>query len=112
MFISTAYAQTTGASAQSAGSTVMLVLQFVLLGLVLYLFVLRPQQKKMKEHRALIDAVKKGDTVTTGGGLIGKVTKVEDAVVEIEIATNVRVRAVKASLSDVTPAGGTKPAND
>jgi preprotein translocase subunit YajC len=56
--------------------------------------------------------VKKGDTVVTGGGLVGKVTKVEDAHVEVELAPQVRVRAVKGTLSDVVPLGGSKPAND
>jgi preprotein translocase subunit YajC len=72
---------------------------------------IRPQQQRAKQHRALIDALRKGDTVITGGGLVGKVTKVEAEEVEVELAPNVRVRARRASLSDVLPLGG-KPAND
>ena len=72
----------------------------------------RPQQQRAKQHRATIDAVKKGDTVITGGGLIGKATKVEETEVEIEIATGVKVKALKSTLSDIRPAGTAKPAND
>ncbi len=91
------------------------VMQFVPLILIFgifYLLLFRPQQQAAKAHRARIDAVKKGDSVVTGGGLIGKVVRVEEAQVEIEIAPNVKVKAVKATLSDVTPVGGAKPAND
>ena len=66
----------------------------------------------MKEHRAKVAGVKKGDGVVTGGGLIGKVTKVDDDTVEIEIANGVKVKAVKATLSDVNPLAPAKPAND
>jgi preprotein translocase subunit YajC len=66
----------------------------------------------MKEHRATVDAVKKGDTVITGGGVVGRVTKVDEAELEIEIAPNVRVKVIKATISDVRPAGSGKPAND
>ena len=111
MFASPAYAQAAGA-ASSGASTFLFFGQFLLLGLVFYFLLLRPQQKKAKEHRATIDAVKKGDQVVTGGGLLGRVTRVDDAEIEIEIAPNVRVRAVKATITDVRPAGGGKPAND
>lgn len=112
MFIPSAYAQSAGAAGSGTGGIIGLVIQFVLLGAVFWFLLIRPQQKRMKEHRALIDAVKKGDMVVTGGGLIGKVTKVDENEVEIEIAANVRVRVVKATLSDVRTAGGAKPAND
>src|SRR3546814_18227870 len=65
----------------------------------------------MKQHQAMIQAVKKNDTVVTGGGLVGKVTKVDEAEVEVEIAHGVRVKALKSTLSDVRPHGA-KPAND
>ncbi|WP_380871841.1 preprotein translocase subunit YajC [Sphingomonas sp. DBB INV C78] len=111
MFVSPAYAQAAG-GASSGGSAVMLIGQFVLLGAIFWFLILRPQQKKLKEHRAKIDAVKKGDTVVTGGGIIGKVTKVEDHEVEVEIASQVKIKVVKATLTDVQPLGGAKPAND
>ncbi len=73
---------------------------------------IRPQQKRMKELQGAINAVKKGDQVVTGGGLIGKVTKVDENEVELELAPNVKVRAIKATLTSVKSAGGAKPAND
>ena len=79
---------------------------------IFWFLLIRPQQRRMKQHQAKITAAKKGDTVVTGGGLVGKVTKVEEQHVEVEIAPNVRVRAVKTTLTDVTPLGGAKPAND
>lgn len=79
---------------------------------IFWFLLIRPQQRRMKAHQAKIGAVKKGDTVVTGGGLVGKVIKVEDQHVEVELGTNVRVRAVKSTLSEVTPIGGAKPAND
>ena len=111
MFASPAYAQA-AATDGSGASTLLFLGQFVLLGLVFYFLLIRPQQKRMKEHRATLEAVKKGDQVVTGGGLIGRVTRVEDAEVEVELAPNMRVRVVKSTLSEVRTAGGAKPAND
>ena len=71
---------------------------------------IRPQQARVKQHKAMIEAVKKGDVAVTGGGLIGRVSKVDGDEVEIELAPNVRVRAVKSTLTEVR--GTTKPAND
>jgi preprotein translocase subunit YajC len=99
------------ASASSTGSTVMLIAQFVLLGAVFWFFLIRPQQKRMKEHAAKLAATKKGDMVVTGGGIIGKVTKVDDSELEVEIANGVKVKVVKTTLSDVLSSTG-KPAND
>jgi preprotein translocase subunit YajC len=113
MFESPAYAQAAGQAA--GGSTAAFFVQMVPLLLIFVIFwflLIRPQQRRMKEHQAKIGAVKKGDTVVTGGGLVGKVTKVEDAHVEVELAPQVRVRAVKGTLTDVVPLGGSKPAND
>ena len=111
MFESPAYAQAAGQTA-STGSTIFFLGQFVVIGLIFYFLLIRPQQKRVKQHRDMIAAAKKGDQVVTGGGLVGKVTKVDEQFVEVEIAPNVRVKAVKATLSDITPAGATKPAND
>lgn len=112
MLISPAFAQA-AASAPSGGSMggMAIVVQFLLLGLVFWLFIIRPQSKRMKEHKAKINAVKKGDQVVTGGGLVGKVTKVEDAFVEVELAPGMKVRAVKSTLTDVVDPIA-KPAND
>ena len=111
MFASPAYAQAAGA-APAGAAMFMQVAPLLLIFAVFYMLLIRPQQKKMKEHRALIEAVKKGDQVVTGGGLIGRVTRVDEAEVEIEIAAGVKVKAIKSTLTDVRPAGGAKPAND
>lgn len=101
------------AAAGGAGSSAFFVQLFplLLIFVVFYLFLIRPQQKRAKEHEAKINAVQKNDEVVTGGGLMGKVTKVADDHVEVEIAPNVRVRAVKSTLVNVQPRG-TKAAND
>jgi len=110
MFATPAFAQS--ASASGGGSAALLqFVPLVLIFVIFYFLMIRPQQKRMKDHRALIDAVKKGDTVVTGGGLIGKVVRVDEREVEVEIAQGVRVRVVKSTLTDVQPAG-TRPAND
>ena len=110
MFISPAYAQTA-----TQGSSAMGLIQFapmVLLFVAFYFLLIRPQQKRMKELQNAVNAVKKGDTVVTAGGLIGKVTKVTDDEVELDLSATVKgVRAVKATLQSVQPLGG-KPAND
>jgi preprotein translocase subunit YajC len=101
------------AAAGVAGGSAFFVQLFplLLIFVVFYLFLIRPQQKRAKEHQAKIDAVQKNDEVVTGGGLMGKVTKVADDYVEVEIAPNVRVKAVKATLTNVQ-SRGTKAAND
>ena len=103
------------AGAAPSGATAFLssgLLPMVLIFVIFWFLLIRPQQKQMKEHRAKVAGVKKGDGVVTGGGLIGKVTKVDDDTVEIEIANGVKVKAVKATLSDVNPLAPAKPAND
>ena len=78
---------------------------------IFYFLLFRPQMRQQKEHREKIAAVKKGDQVVTAGGLIGKVIKVDDNYAEIELAKDVRVKAVKQTLGDIIPPGGA-PAND
>ena len=101
-------------AAQPGGSAsaIAQILPLVLIFVAFYFLMIRPQQKRMKEHQAQIAAVKKGDQVVTGGGLIGKVTRVEDEHVEVDLVPNMKVRAVKSTLSQVLPLGGAKPAND
>lgn len=112
MFISPAYAQTaTGASSQGGMAGFLSLAPLILVFVVFYFLMIRPQQRRMKTLQNAIAAVKKGDTVVTAGGLVGKVTKVEDQFVEVEIASNTRVKVVKATLAEVT-ALGAKPAND
>ncbi len=101
------------AAAPSAGASFFVqTIPLVLIFVIFWFLLIRPQQKRMKEHQAQIGAVKKGDRVVTGGGLIGKVTKVTDSEVEVELAPSVRVTAVKSTLSQVIDASAAKPAND
>ncbi|MEH6404040.1 MAG: preprotein translocase subunit YajC [Sneathiella sp.] len=80
----------------------------ILIGVVFYFLLIRPQQKRAKNHRAMIDGVRRGDTVVTAGGIMGKVTKVkDDNTVQVEIATDVKIDVVKATLSDIR--GKTEP---
>jgi len=76
-------------------------LPFVAIFVLFYFLLIRPQQKRAKEHQALISAVKRGDTIVLSSGLIGKVTRVEDAEVNVEIAPSVNVRVVKAMIAEV-----------
>jgi len=78
---------------------------------VFWFLMIRPQMRQQKAQRDKIAAVKKGDQVVTAGGLLGKVTKVDDQYAEIEIAQGVRVKAIKSTIGDIVPPGGT-PAND
>ena len=114
MFASEAFAQTaTGAA--GAGGPQDLLLQFlplVALMVLFYFLLIRPQQRRVKQHRSMIEAVKRGDTVVLASGVIGKVTRVEDAEVQVEIATGTNVRVVKSMLSDVRTRGEPAPAND
>ena len=113
MFESPAYAQAAGQTGTSSGAAFFIQMIPLLAIFVIFWFLLiRPQQRRMKEHQARIGAVKKGDQVVTGGGLVGKVTKVDDAHVEVEIASGVKVKVVKSTLSDVMPIGGARPANE
>ena len=102
-----------GAAAGGAGGSAFFVQLFplLLIFVVFYMFLIRPQQKRAKDHEAKINAVQKNDDVVTAGGLMGKVTKVADDYVEVEIAPNVRVKAVKSTIANVQPRGA-KAAND
>jgi len=108
MFATPAFAQAAaGASAPGgASSTVFFLGQFVLIGLIFWFLIIRPQQKRAKEHRDLIDAVKRGDQVVTSGGIVGKVTKVvDDGELEVEIAEGTKVRVVRSGISEVRVKG-------
>ena len=111
MLISPAYAQTAGAAQPDALGGILGLAPLFLVFILFYFLMIRPQQKRMKELQRAVEAVYKGDTVTTAGGVIGKVTKVEanSPYVEIEIAPNTKVRVVKATLASV---GAATPAND
>ena len=103
----------TAPAGQTGGTTGLLVgiLPWVLIFGIFYILMIRPQQQKVKQHQAAINAVKKGDEVITGGGVRGRVTKVSDEEAEVEIAQGVKIRVIKSTISQVlTP--NTKPAND
>jgi preprotein translocase subunit YajC len=99
MFASPAYAQAAGGSLTSSlGGFVPIILIFG----IMYFLMIRPQQKKMKDHRSMVEALRKGDQIVTQGGIIGKVTKVkEDGEVEVEIAKEVKVRILKHTITQV-----------
>jgi preprotein translocase subunit YajC len=113
MFSSPAFAQAAGAPA--GGGVAGFVIQIVpllLLFVIFWFLIIRPQAQRAKAHRAMVSAVKRGDDVVTGGGLVGRVTKVTDDEVEVELSPTVRVRAIKATLTGVTPKGTPAAAND
>ena len=106
MFISSAYAQAaTGGSTQD---TLMGMLPLVLMFVVLYFVMIRPQMKKAKEHKAMIEALAKGDEVVTAGGLLGKVSKIGDSHIGVEIATGVEVQLQRSAVVQVLPKGSLK----
>ena len=110
MFATPAYAQTAGAADPQA----MLVqfLPLVALVVLFYFLMIRPQQKRMKQHQAMLAALKRGDQVVLSSGMIGKVVRVEDKEVGLEIATGVTVKVVKSMIADVRTRGEPAPAND
>jgi len=113
MFASPAFAQTAGGAVGSDATAQLLgIAPLFLVFIAFYFLMIRPQQKRMKELQNAVNAVKKGDEITTAGGIIGKVTKVDDRVAEVEIAQGVRVRVVKSTIASVAATGATKPAND
>jgi preprotein translocase subunit YajC len=87
-------------------------LPLVAMGLIFWFLIIRPQMKRQKDHQTKVSGIKKGDQVLTGGGLVGKVLKVDDDYAEIEIAQGVKVKAVKSTISDVIAPPGSSPAND
>ena len=111
MFATPAFASTGAASSAGAAGFMVQFLPLLLIFVIFYVLMLRPQQQRVKQHRALIEGVKKNDVVVTGGGIVGKVTKVEDNEVEVEIANGVRIKVVKSTLADVR-SNAVKPAND
>jgi len=97
MFATAAYAQAAGGAAPGLISFMPIVLIFG----IMYFLMIRPQQKKLKDHKALVAALRRGDQVVTSGGIIGKVSKVSDGELEVEIATGVKVRVVKHTVTQV-----------
>ncbi len=113
MFATPAFAQTAGAAA-GGGPQEMLIQFLPLVGLVVlfYFLMIRPQQRRMKMHQAMISNLKRNDTVVLNSGVIGKVVRVEDKEVGLEIAQGVTVKVVKGMISEVRVRGEPAPAND
>jgi preprotein translocase subunit YajC len=110
MFISSAFAQTAPAAAAGGDmqSTLMSMLPLLLMFAVLYFVMIRPQMKKQKEHRAMIDALAKGDEIVTAGGLLGKVSKIGEAYIGVELASGVEVQMQRQAVVQVLPKGTLK----
>lgn len=112
MFATPAYAQ--AASGAAAGPESMLInfLPLIALVVLFYFLMIRPQQRRMKQHQQMLAALKRGDNVVLASGMIGKVVRVEEKEVGVEIATGVTVKVVKAMISDVRAKGEPAAAND
>ena len=109
MFISSAYAQAAPAAAGGdMQSSLMSLLPLVLMFVVLYFVMIRPQMKRQKEHRAMIEALAKGDEIATSGGLVGRVTKLGDSYLSVEIAPSVEVQVQRTAVVQVLPKGSLK----
>ncbi|MEJ5999473.1 preprotein translocase subunit YajC [Paucibacter sediminis] len=110
MFISNAYAQ--AAPAAAAGGDLMSqlggMLPLVLMFVVLYFVMIRPQMKRQKEHKAMIDALAKGDEIVTSGGLLGKVSKLGETIVSLEVANGVELQVQRSAVVQVLPKGTVK----
>ncbi len=98
MFATPAYAQAAGGAGGAFASFIPLILIFA----IMYFLLIRPQQKKLKEHQAMVESLRRGDQIVTQGGVVGKVTKVlEDNKVEVEIAQGVKVQVIKTTVAQV-----------
>ena len=111
MFETPAFAATPGAASGGTAAFMVQIFPLILIFVIFYFLLIRPQQRRVKQHQQMVLGVKPRDTAITNGGLIGKVTKVDENEIELEIAQGVRVRVVKSMLSDIRPHGA-KPAND
>ncbi|MDQ5903500.1 MAG: preprotein translocase subunit YajC [Pseudomonadota bacterium] len=107
MLISSAYAQAAAGAADPAGS-IMQFLPIILMFVGLWFLMIRPQQKRAKEHKAMLDALAKGDEIVTGGGIAGRVVKVGENFIAVELATGVEVQVQKPSIALVLPKGTLK----
>jgi preprotein translocase subunit YajC len=108
VFISSAFAQTAPAAGGDMQSTLMSMFPLVLMFVVLYFVMIRPQLKRQKEHRAMIEALAKGDEVATAGGLIGRVTKIGDTYLGVELASGIEVQLQRTAVVQVLPKGTVK----
>lgn len=114
MFATPAFAQTAGSAPMGGGPQEMLIQFLPLIGLVVlfYFLMIRPQQRRVKQHQQTLSALKRGDNVVLSSGVLGKVVRVEDKEVGVEIATGVTVKVRKGMITEVTTRGDPAPAND
>jgi len=105
VFISNAFAQAAPAAAGGTESTLLSLLPLVLMFVVLYFIMIRPQMKRQKEHKAMIDALAKGDEVVTAGGLLGRVSKIGDTYIHLEAANGVELQVQRTAVVQVLPKG-------
>ena len=105
MFISSAYAQSAPAAAASSTDSLLSLAPLVLMFVVLYFIMIRPQMKKQKEHKAMIDALAKGDEVIIAGGVMGRVAKMGDSYLHVEVASNVELQVQRGAVVQVLPKG-------
>ena len=110
MFISSAFTQTAPAAAAEGGlmGSLSSMLPLLLMFVVLYFIMIRPQMKRQKEHRAMIDALAKGDEIVTSGGMLGKVTRLADGYIHLEVASGVEVQVPRGAVAQVLPKGTVK----
>lgn len=102
MFATAAYAQSAAPGVGGGAALFTNIMPLVLVFAIMYFILIRPQQKKAREHKAMVDALRRGDQVITAGGIMGKVSKVaEDGVVEVEIAEGVKVKVVRGTITQV-----------
>jgi len=106
MWINSAYAQ--GAAPGAGGDGMMSLIMIMLMFGVLYFLMIRPQMKKAKEHKSMLDALQKGDEVVTAGGVLGRITKIGDNYVSVEIANNTEVQVQRPAIQLVLPKGTIK----
>lgn len=111
MFATPAFAQAAAAAPSGAAGFIQFV-PLIAIFVIFYFLMIRPQQRRLKEHKAMLEAVKKGDEVVTGGGLIGRVVRVQDKEIEVEVAPTVKLRVVKSMLSEVRTKPTPAAAND
>ncbi len=97
MLITPAYAQ----GASGSGDFFIQIMPFLLIFVIMYFLIISPQQKRLKDHREMVSALRRGDTVVTGGGLIGKVTKVDDAELQVELTQGMKVKVVRSTITEV-----------
>jgi len=108
VFISTAFAQTAPAAGGDMQSSLMSMLPLVLMFVVLYFVMIRPQMKKQKEHRTMVEALAKGDEVVTSGGVLGKVSKLGDSYLSVEVSNGVEMQIQRGAVVQVLPKGTIK----